>query len=234
MTELLYLNDSYRRECTASVVEVNGIFAVLDKTIFYPEGGGQPADMGTLTLGGSAYQVLYAKKISGNVSLQLDKEGLTVGDVVHCTIDWSRRYALMRAHTAAHLLSAVFHTEAGAKITGNQLGVESSRIDFSIDNFDKEAIGQYFAAANGLISQDLLVTVSSMPRELAVSDPSLVKLAGAMPPSIDKLRIVSIGDYDRQADGGTHVKSLSEVGKIELVKCENKGSQNRRVYFRLM
>lgn len=231
MTELLYLDDSYCKEAEAHVVEVNGVFVVLDRSIFYPEGGGQASDTGTISCNGQNYAVVYAKKMSSNVSLQVENEGLKAGDTVHCTIEWSRRYKLMRAHTAAHLLSAVFSQEAGAKITGNQLGVEKSRIDFSLDSFDKSLVLQYVAKANEIIRQNLPVTVSSMSREEVLCDPSLVKLAGAIPPTLPTLRIVSIGEYDRQADGGTHVRSLSEVGRIELLSVENKGAQNRRVYF---
>lgn len=234
MTELLYMNDSYLQECEAKVIEVNNNLVVLDKTIFYPEGGGQPTDVGKLMKDNIAYNVIFVKKLSGNITHQVDKEGLKVGDVVKCVIDWERRYKLMRMHTAAHVFSTAVYKQTGAKITGNQLNVEQSRIDFDLENFDKEKLQSYVDLANEQLASGLYVTTKTMPREEAMKIPDVVKLASVLPPAIKELRIVSIGDFDVQADGGTHVKNTREVGKIQVVSTENKGANNRRAYFVLV
>ncbi len=232
MEEALYLEDSYLKEFEAEVKEVNqGKFVVLDRTAFYPNGGGQPFDTGTIAKGSEEFRVIYVGKFSGQISHQVDREGLEPGDRVRCTIDWQRRYALMRHHTAAHILSGVFHNESGAKITGNQLDVAKGRIDFDLENFDREKILEYFEKANEIVKKDLPVKVYFMPREEALKMPEMVKLANILPPAIETLRIVEIVGFDRQADGGTHVKSTKEVGKIVFLKAENKGKSNRRVYF---
>jgi misacylated tRNA(Ala) deacylase len=226
----LYLDDSYLKDFEAVVKSVKeDKFVVLDKTAFYPNGGGQPYDTGKI----GDHQVVFVGKFDGNISHELASPGLKEGDEVKCTIDWERRYKLMRSHTAAHILSAVFHKEASALITGNQLGLDKSRIDFNLEDFDREKMDEYFKIANELVEKDLPVTVSYMSREEADSDQTMFKLAKALPESIKTIRVVAIGDYDRQADGGTHVKSLKEVGPITFIKAENKGKNNRRVYFSL-
>ena len=140
----------------------------------------------------------------------------------------------MRSHTATHILAAVMHNDAGALITGNQIDLDKTRIDFSLENFDREQIGAYIKKTNEHIQRNLDVKTYFLPKDKAMKIPGVVKLAGALPPDIAELRIVEIGDVDLQADGGTHVKNTSEIGPIELVKCENKGKSNRRVYFRLV
>jgi len=233
MAKALYLEDSYLCEFDATVKEANGRFIVLDQTAFYPDSGGQPHDTGKLTCNGQEYKVVFVKKISGEISHEVDKEGLNVGDKVHGILDWERRHILMRAHTASHVLAAVLYNETGAKITGNQLGLEKSRVDFNLEKFDREKLAEYFAKANEILKRDLGVKAEFMPREEAMRLPAIVKLASVLPPAIKELRIVSIGDIDKQADGGTHVRNTSEVGEIEMISAENKGKNNRRVYFRL-
>ena len=226
---MLYLEDQYLKEWDARVIGVkDGKYVTLDRTAFYPKGGGQPHDTGII---GNDYNVIYTGKFSGSISHEVDREGLKEGDKVHCRLDWDRRYKLMRMHTAAHLLSAVFHTEAGALITGNQLDPEKSRIDFSLEDFDKDKIQDYVDEANRLAAEGHEVEISYMDREEALKDPTMVKLANALPPKVKELRIVKIGDIDRQADGGTHVKNTSEIGTIRLLNTKNKGKDNRRVYY---
>ncbi|MBI4451088.1 alanyl-tRNA editing protein [Candidatus Woesearchaeota archaeon] len=228
----LYLEDSYLQEFDATVVSVkDGKYVVLDQTAFYPQGGGQPCDYGELVKDGTRFKMLSVGKFEGSISHEVDAVGLHPGDKVHGVVDWQRRHKLMRMHTAAHLLSAVFHKEAGALITGNQLDVEQSRIDFSLDAFDKDKINEYAAKANGYVKQALPVTVKFMPRVEAMKIPDVVKLANALPPDVHTLRIVEIQGVDVQADGGTHVRNTAEVGTITVVKTENKGKNNRRVYF---
>lgn len=227
-TELLYMDDSYLKEFDAKVIEVSEEKVVLDKTAFYPAGGGQPTDLGKI----NDFSVLKVKKEDGKIWHYIDGS-LENGAEVHCSIDWERRYKLMRMHTAAHILSAVFYKEAGAKITGNQLDLEKSRIDFNLENFDREKINDYFLKANDIVNQDLKIEISTISREEAEKDKSLFKLAKALPDFIKDIRIVAIGDFDKQADGGTHVKFTKEVGEIEFIKADNKGKSNRRVYFKL-
>ncbi len=230
MTELLFMEDSYLKEFDAIVINANNNEIQLDKTAFYPDGGGQPSDVGTIGSNGSVYNVTHVRKESGKIIHVLDKEGLKIGDKVNCKLDWSRRYALMRNHTAAHVLSEVIHRETGALITGNQLGTEQSRIDFSLEVFDKEKIKEYIEKANVYLSRN--VPIKSYFISFDEADESITKLAMGLQ-GHDKIRIVEIGDIDKQADGGTHVANVNEVGRIELVKIENKGKNNRRIYFRL-
>jgi misacylated tRNA(Ala) deacylase len=237
-TDLLYLDDAYLQECDATVVELTHDGVVLDRTVFYPQGGGQPADLGVLRWGLLDLPVTGVVKRDGQVIHQLDRKELSIGTKVLCRIDWPRRYAHMRAHTASHVLAAVFHDDFGAKITGNQLSETGVRIDFDLEAFDRDVVEGAVAKANSLLALNVPVSTSSLPREEALADPALVKLADALPPSIPILRIVTIGSperiVDRQADGGTHVGRTGEVGALEILKMENKGKSNRRVYLQLL
>ncbi|UCC91809.1 MAG: alanyl-tRNA editing protein [Candidatus Aenigmatarchaeota archaeon] len=236
--DALYMDDSYTKEFEAKVESVtkggeNKFFVVLDKTAFYPNSGGQPHDTGKFVKEGVEYPVVYVGKFSGKISHEVSKEGLKEGDVVKGAIEWERRYALMRMHTAAHIISEVFHRDSGAFITGNQLDFEKSRIDFSLEDFDREKMTEYFAKANEIVGKDLNVKTYSLPREEAMKIENITKLANVLPPDVKELRIVEIEGFDIQADGGTHVKSTKEIGKIEFIKAENKGKNNRRVYFKV-
>lgn len=234
MANALYMDDSYLKEFESTVISVKeGKFVVLDNTAFYPNGGGQPYDTGKLVKDGEEFPVVFVGKFDGQISHEVGKEGLKEGDKVKGVIDWDRRYALMRYHTAAHILSGVFHKEAGALITGNQLDVGKGRIDFALENFDRDQMAKYFEDSNKIVAEDHPLKVYYMEREEALKLPEMVKLAGALPPAVKDLRIVDIEGFDRQADGGTHVKSTKEVGKIIFTKAENKGKSNRRVYFAL-
>lgn len=234
MNKALYMKDSYIKEFEAEVIGVKEKYVILSQTAFYPQGGGQESDTGKLiTEDGTQYSVVFVGKSEGNISHEVDKEGLKIGDVVKGVLDWEKRYAMMRAHTASHVISAVFHNELGAKITGNQLSREKIRIDFNLEDFDRDLIDRSIAQANTYLARDLPVLISELSSEEARKDPSLIKLAGALPPNVPVLRIVAIGDVDKQADGGTHVHSTKEVGKLKLLKAENKGKNNRRIYLSL-
>ncbi|MEK6837938.1 MAG: alanyl-tRNA editing protein AlaXM [Nanoarchaeota archaeon] len=235
MTQTIFLEDCYIKECEAAVIAAEGNKAELDKTVFCYEGGGQPSDNGKIvSSSGDDFAVVNVKKESGKIMHYLDKEGLKTGDNVHCVIDWGRRHKLMRYHTAAHILSAVVNRRTGALITGNQISVDQARFDFDLENFDRAVVEECVKDANEAIKRNMTVKMYLMQREEAMKIPGVVKLAGALPPQIDKLRIVEIGDVDTQADGGTHVGNTSEIGRIEILKMENKGKSNRRVYFRLV
>jgi misacylated tRNA(Ala) deacylase len=234
MAEALYLNNPYLREWEATVTAVSkGTYIVLDKTAFYPNGGGQPWDTGTIEANGAVYNVVYVGKFSGEISHEVDREGLKQGDVVKCSVNWDRRYTLMRMHTAAHVIIQLFNQESGALITGNQLGEDKSRIDLSIETFDREKFTEYEAKINEIIKRNMDVSFKTVPREEALKDPGLFKLAKGFPEEIKEIRIVSIGDYDIQADGGTHVRNTKEIGTVKFVDFVNKGKNNRRIYYTL-
>lgn len=234
MNPALYMDDSYLKEFEATVKSVqDDKFVVLDKTAFYPKGGGQPHDTGVLIKDGEEFPVVFTGKFSGKISHEVSKPGLEPGDKVTGKIDWERRYKLMRMHTTAHLVSAIFHDKLGVLITGNQIEIEKSRTDFNLEEFDKEKVQEIISLANQKITKDLPVNIYYKSKEEAMKIPGIVKLANALPPAVDKLRIVEIEGVDVQADGGTHVKSLQEIGKIEFLKTENKGKNNRRLYFTL-
>jgi misacylated tRNA(Ala) deacylase len=235
MTEALFLIDSYLKEIQATVVSVkDGKYMILDRTIFYPKGGGQPHDTGKIIKDDTVYNVIYVGKFSGEISHEVDHPGLRAGDTVKCILDWERRYKLMRSHTAAHVFASLLNQGTGALITGNQLEEDHVRFDFSLENYDRAILEEYLAKANKLFATDIPVKWYELPREEALKIPGVVKMANAFPPDLPTLRIVEIVGVDKQADGGTHVRNLKEVGRIELVKTENKGKHNRRIYFKLI
>jgi len=230
----LYLEDSYLKESDANVVSVkDGKYVVLDKTIFYAKGGGQPWDTGKVMKEDETYNVVYVGKFSGEISHEVDRAGLDEGDSVRCVLDWERRYKLMRSHTAAHVFASLLCTGTGALVTGNQLEEDKVRFDFSLEDFNREILQDYIDKANEVLRKDIPVKWYELPREEALKIPGVIKMAEALPPEIPVLRIVEVTGIDRQADGGTHVRNLREVGKIELVKALNKGKHNMRVYFKL-
>ncbi|MDH5440755.1 MAG: alanyl-tRNA editing protein AlaXM [Candidatus Bathyarchaeota archaeon] len=235
MTEALYLKDSYLKDCDATVVSVkDGKYVVLDQTVFYPKGGGQPWDTGRIPKGDETYNVVYVGKFSGEISHEVDRAGLSEGDKVRCVLDWERRYKLMRSHTGAHVFASLLCTGTGALVTGNQLEEDKVRFDFSLENFNREILQKYIDEANELFRKDIPVKWYELPREEALSIPGVIKMAEALPPYIPVLRIVDVVGVDKQTDGGTHVKNLREVGQIEFIKAQNKGKHNRRVYFKLL
>lgn len=226
-----YMYDSYLKEFETKVKKANGKFVVLEDTIIYPASGGQPHDTAILIRDdGEEFKVVFSGKFNGELSNEVDKEGLKEGDSVKIILDWERRYKHMRYHTAAHVISGILHKETGALISGNQISEEKLRIDFNLDDFDRDAMQKYVDMANDALEKDIKVKVYFKDKEEAMKLPGLVKLAGAAPPDIDILRIVEIPGVDLCADGGTHVKSTKEVGKLDLIKVDNKGKNNRRMY----
>jgi Ser-tRNA(Ala) deacylase AlaX len=229
MTRKLFWEDAYVREFDATVSSVDGNQVVLDQTAFHPRGGGLVGDTGTL---GGVKVVDTIKGGDDSIVHVLEQTSpLAVGNSVHGVIDWDRRHRIMRMHTSAHLLSAIFNKETGALITGNQIEPDKSRIDFSLDDFDRERMLVYCGHANEAIAKNPPVKTYFMKRDEALKIPGITKLASVMPPDVKDLRIVEIEGYDLQADGGVHVKNLGEIGKIDPLKFENKGKSNRRMYF---
>jgi len=235
VTKALYLEDSYRRECNAVVVSVkDGKYVVLNQTVFYPKGGGQPWDTGKIMKGDETYNVVYVGKFSGEISHEVDRAGLRKEDKVHCVLNWARRYKLMRSHTAAHVFASLLCTGTGALVTGNQLEEDKIRFDFSLEKYDGEILNKYIDKANDVFRKDISVKWYELPKKEALRIPGVIKMADALPPDIPNLRIVEVVGVDKQADGGTHVKNLKEVGQIKLLRTKNKGKNNRRVYFTLI
>lgn len=233
MTEKLYLEDSYMRDFDATVKSVDGKYVVLDRSAFYPRGGGQPHDEGKiLTQDGEEYDVKYAIKKDGDVSLEVDDEGLEEGERVKGKLDWERRYKLMRYHTASHVLSSVVYDRLGAKITGNKIYTHKLRVDYGLDSFDRDVFKDILSDVNDILAKDLEVETYYMKRE-DVLEKDMIKLEDSLPPDIEELRIVKIGDVDEQPDGGTHVQSTGEVGTLRFSDYKNKGKNNKRVYVTL-
>ena len=233
MSKALYLEDMLLKEFEAEVVSIkDGKYIVLDQTAFYPKSGGIANDEGTLTRGNEVFNVVYVGKFSGQISHEVNKEGLQEGDRITGRLDWDRRYKLMRYHTAAHVLSGAFYKNLGAKITGNDIAtLEQGRIDFNLEHFDRSLIEAQVARSNDIIQENHLVEVYDLKRSQVEKDPDLVKLAMGIPKGIKEVRIVDIKNFDRQPDGGCHIQSLKEIGTISIKKLVNKGKNNRRLYF---
>lgn len=232
MVETIYLTDMYQKEFEAEVISVtDDKFIVLDQTAFYPKSGGVANDEGHLIRDNDEFNVVYVGKFSGKISHEVDKPGLKVGDKIIGKLDWDRRYTLMRYHTAAHVISGAFYHNLNAKITGNEISINQGRVDFNLENFDRALIEKEVNNSNIIISKDHSVEVYSLDRKDVESDPDLTKLAMGLPKNIQKLRIVDIKNFDRQPDGGCHVRSLKEIGNIKIKKLVNKGKNNRRLYF---
>ena len=232
MTEALYMNNSYLKAWKAKIVSIKeNKYLVLDRTAFYPKGGGQPWDEGFIIKNGQKFKVVYVGKFSGKISHEVDKPGLKEGDEVSCEIDWERRYTFMRYHTASHLISNILYNRADAKITGNQIELDKTRMDFSMLDYSPEKLHAFVDEANRIIEQDLPITIDYMTRDEVLGKPELARLAVGLPEKIKEFRIVRIGDIDEQVDAGTHIKHLKEIGKIEVTKTVNKGKNNRRMYF---
>lgn len=229
-TEFLFRDDAYLREAEARVVAVTpegGI--VLDRTVFYPQGGGQPGDSGTLACDGGT--LVVANAVYGadkDEIIHLLAPGATpppVGAPVAIALDWERRHAHMRMHTALHLLSAVLPFP----VTGGQIGADDGRLDFDIPDggLDKDEIT---AALNELVAGGHPVTTEWITDEELLANPGLVKTMAVKPPiGSGRVRLVRIGSVDLQPCGGTHVATTAEIGRAEVAKIEKKGRQNRRV-----
>jgi Ser-tRNA(Ala) deacylase AlaX len=228
LTRKLFWEDMYMREFDAEVELVDGNRVVVDQTAFNPRGGGLVSDTGRL----NGMRVIEANKEGDNVFHVLEAPAdLRVGDRIHGVLDWDRRFRIMRMHTSAHILSSVVMGETGALITGNQITPDESRVDFDLAEFDRNRLSFFIEKVNEAVGRGLEVKTSFMKREEALAKPGFVKLANAMPPSLEMLRIVQIGDVDTQADGGVHVRNTKEIGKVVGLKAENKGKNNRRLYF---
>jgi len=234
MTEDLASTDAYLRETAATVVSVTDQGIVLDRTVFYPRGGGQPGDTGRLDWLAGAVSITDAFRQGGEVVHVPDGAPPAVGTEVVARIDWTRRHTLMRTHTALHVLSAVIWRDFDAKVTGGNMEPGVARMDFELDSISVEFGKQVETRLNEALAGDHPVTVRFVPRAEAVSDPDLIRTkVSLIPESVDPIRVIEIGTIDKQADGGTHVANTSEVGRVRVVKTESKGKGNKRMRIEL-
>lgn len=226
MAELLYQTDSYLREFDATVTRVDGEAVYLDRTAFYPTGGGQPHDLGTL----HDVAVSEVRKDGADVRHVLSGPAPREGDCVHGVIDWTRRHQLMRTHTALHVLCGVIFRNFGAQVTGGNMEPLKARMDFELDSVSGEFGQRVEELANREIAADRPIRVRILPRAEAFAIPDLIRTKiNLLPEGISQVRVVDIEGLDLQADGGTHVATTSEVGRIRVVGHESKGKINKRL-----
>ena len=229
-TDLLYLDDAYLRSARSAVAAVDDGRVVLDRTVFYPTGGGQPHDTGTLRWDGGEARVVEVRKQGPDVWHTLEGAVPAVGTEVEGTIDWDRRHRLMRTHTALHVLCGVIWNEWGVPVTGGNMEPLSARMDFELDPTPEGFGARVEELVAAEIAADRPIAVSSIPRAEAVLDEALIRTkVSLVPESVSEIRVVDIVGLDKQADGGTHVRSTAEVGGVRVVKTESKGKGNKRV-----
>jgi misacylated tRNA(Ala) deacylase len=232
MTELIYLEDSYIKEFTARVIghdnEQNGV--LLDRTAFYPGGGGQPNDIGKLIADVDDTEYIVSKVKRGNVHI-IDGNLPPIDTEITGVVDWDRRHKLMRTHTAMHILCGVVWRDYQSSVTGGNMDVLSGRMDFEFEKLDKELLQEIEVKINTEIAESRDVKVQSLPREEAFQIPDLIRTKiNLLPEGITEIRTIELVGLDLQADGGTHVANTSEVGMIKLTKYKNKGGINKRLY----
>ena len=233
MTELIYQTDSYVREFPAIVTgidsEQNAV--MLDRTAFYPGGGGQPNDVGELIAGDTVYRVI--KVVWGNLHV-IDGALPAIGTEVQGALDWDLRYKLMRTHTAMHILCGVVWRDYQASVTGGNMEPLKGRLDFEFERMEKELVAEIEAAINAEVEAARSVFPNILPREEAFQIPDLIRTKiNLLPEGIPKVRTIEIEGLDLQADGGTHVANTSEVGPLQIVDYKSKGRINKRIALEL-
>jgi misacylated tRNA(Ala) deacylase len=238
MSELLYQTDSYIRtfEATVTAIDEQSRAIVLDRTAFYPGGGGQPSDYGVLEVTGRRYTVIKAHKAGPDVLhfVDADQPLPAAGSAAHGKIDWERRYKLMRTHTALHILCGVVFRDYGALVTGGNMDPLQGRMDFEFETMQKELVQEIEAAVNQEVANARPIAVVILPRQQAFQIPDLIRTKiNLLPENVQEVRVVEIKGLDLQADGGTHVNNTSEVGQIRVVDYKSKGKINKRIYIEL-
>ena len=232
MTDLLFHKDSYLQSTNATVIKIvedNGI--VLDRTVFYPGGGGQPHDLGVISIGNQDVAVTKVQNVKGEVIHWVeDNHGITTGQSVTAEIDWDRRYTLMRTHTALHILCGVVWRDYKAQVTGGDMQPGTARMDFEFENMTAEFAEQIEDTINREVNDNRTIEVNFLTREQANQVPDLIRTKiNLLPEAISEIRTIDISGLDLQADGGTHVKNTSEVGFIKVTGHESKGRINKRL-----
>jgi misacylated tRNA(Ala) deacylase len=233
MTEELFLDSSYLREFEARVVKLDGREVILDRSAFYPGGGGQPPDNGALGIGPVRASVVDARREGGDIIHVLDNPIPDTVRELRGELDWERRFAHMRHHTALHVLSGVIWANFGAKVTGGQMRADRARMDFSFPGeWTVDVVGEIERLTNEALAEERPVKVYELPREEALENPDLIRTqVNLVPERVRMIRIVEIEDLDTQADGGTHVANTGEVGQMEITGHKSKGRQNKRIEF---
>ncbi len=245
MTDLLYQTDSYLREfeSVVTMVDAERCCVALDRTAFYPGGGGQPCDLGSIVLGDTTLAVTRVAKEGDlvwhytNPALpeERDPDAVPGGQRVRCALDWDRRYALMRTHTALHILCGVVWRDYGALVTGGNMDPGAGRMDFEFETLRGELVGEIEAKCNAEIAATRDVRVRILPREEAFAIPDLIRTKiNLLPEGIRQVRTVEIIGLDLQADGGTHVANTREVGRIRVTDYKSKGAINKRIYIEVV
>jgi misacylated tRNA(Ala) deacylase len=241
--EQLAYGDAYAHTIEARVDVVTdgeaGPVVVLDRTVFYPGGGGQPADRGTLlrSSDGRAWAVRTARKAGGDIVHELEPGAAPpdVGDLVTVDLDWARRYALMRTHTALHALCGVVWRDYGAQVTGGNMEPGGGRMDFEFERMSGDLVSEIEATVNAELAARRDVRVNVLPRDEAFAIPDLIRTKiNLLPEGIAEVRTIEIVGLDLQADGGTHVANTSEVGGIRVTGYESKGRINKRIRLELV
>lgn len=235
MTQFLYQIDAYLKEFDATItsVEASTRAVVLDRSAFYPGGGGQPCDFGTLEVAGVTYPVEKVKKQGDDVLHFLGGTNPlpTPNSASHGTLNWARRHELMRTHTALHILCGTVFRDYGAKVTGGDMDPLKGRMDFEFETMRGELVRDIESAVNFEIKQGREIRVNILPREEAFQIPDLIRTKiNLLPEGIMQVRTVEIVGLDLQADGGTHVMNTSEVGSVKVVDYKSKGAINKRIY----
>lgn len=233
-TEEIAPTQAYERSIEATVTEVRPEGVVLDRTVFYSRGGGQPGDTGWLRWSEGDVKVTDTFR-QGSVPIHVvEGEPPAVGTSVHAEIDWDRRHVLMRTHTALHALSGIIWRDYGAKVTGGNMEPGVARMDFELESMSGEFGREVEAKLNEELGADRPVRIEFLPRREALEDPDLIRTkVNLIPESVDPIRVITIEGLDRQADGGTHVRSTGEVGPVRVVKTESKGKAFKRMRIEL-
>jgi misacylated tRNA(Ala) deacylase len=229
VSQLLFLHDSYLREFDATVTVVDGGRVGLDRTAFYAGGGGQPADSGFLRWAGSEARVAEVRKDGEMVWHTLEGDPPPPGAAVQGVLDWERRFNVMRHHSALHVLVGVVYRSFNALVTGGAIYPDRARMDFSLEDLNRDRVAAIEAEANRVIREHRRILVRFLSRE-EFERSDLVRLAkNLIPPEIREVRVIEIEGFDAQADGGTHVANTAEIGTLRVTKTENKGKINRRL-----
>ena len=233
-TKQLYLYDSYQKNFEATIQQINNREIILDQTAFHPLTGGVACDTGYLAANGDKHSILQVEINRENKEIThftSDTTSWKIGDKIQGEINWERRYRLMRLHTAAHLIAAVLYRDCKALITGGQVNVDQAKLDFNLEKTERQTFEDAIAKANTEVRKETELKVYFLERNEALKTQGIVKLSERMPPNVKDLRIVEIPGIDLQADGGPHISNTREIGDISIVKVENKGKSQRRVYF---
>jgi misacylated tRNA(Ala) deacylase len=235
MTEELFSVDAYARTCEATATEVGDAGVVLDRTVFYARSGGQPGDTGTLRWKDGEARVTDTFKQGGTLLHAVEGETPPAGTALVAEIDWDRRHTLMRTHTALHALSAIVFRDYRAKVTGGNMEPGAARMDFELESITSEFGREVEEKLNAELSADRPVRVNFLAREVALADPDLIRTkVNLIPETVDPIRVIEIDGLDKQADGGTHVRSTGEVGRVRVAKTENKGKAFKRMRIELV